>query len=136
MSRFKIRVSKTGFLLIITAFLAAYYIAVGIYMNGLGYYNAESLFFIEKARVVFEGVGYKLKIIGLTSPLLPFYGTFVFTIASSLLAPVFASAVGTAVLFYLVAATLVRYNDDDDTLYLGVVLLIFMFHPGIIYMAS
>src|ERR1700744_5312078 len=128
--RFKIRISRSGFLLIITAFLAAYYIAVGVYMNGLGYYNAESLFFIEKSRVVFEGIGYKLKIIGLTSPLLPFYSTFVFSLASTVLAPVFASAVGTAVLFYLIAVTLTRYNYEDDTIYLGVVLLLFMFHPG------
>src|ERR1700744_4695107 len=130
--RFKIRISRNGFLLIITAFLAAYYIWVGIYMNGLGYYNAESLFFIEKSRVVFEGIGEKLKIIGLTSPLLPFYGTFMFTLASSLLAPVFASAVGTAVLFYLLASVLVRYHDD--VVFLAVILVLFMFHPGIIYM--
>ena len=134
--RFKIRLSKNGFLLVITAFLAAYYIALGIYMNGLGYYNQETLFYVEKARVVFEGLGYKLKIIGLTSPLLPFYGTFMFTLTSSLLAPVFASAVGTAILFYLIASTLTRYNSEDDTIYLAIALVLFMFHPGIIYMAA
>src|SRR6201996_6568183 len=127
-NRFKFKLTKTSYLLIITAFLAAYYIACGIYMNGLGYYNAETLFFVEKSRVVFEGLGNKLKIIGLTSPLLPFYGTFMFTLASSILAPIFASAVGTAVLFYLLASVLVRYHDD--VVYLAVVLVIFMFHPA------
>src|ERR1700744_2897886 len=124
------KLSPARYLLIITGLLAVYYLVCGIYLNKLGYYNPESLFYVEKARIIFEGIGYKLKIIGLTSPLLPFYSTFVFSLASTVLAPVFASAVGTAVLFYLIAVTLTRYNYEDDTIYLGVVLLLFMFHPG------
>jgi len=120
-------------LLIITVLLAIYYLVTGIFLNHLGYYNPEFLFFVEKARVIFEGVGNKLKIIGLTSPLLPFYATFAFTSISSALAPVLASAIGTALLFYLIASSVVKRIGDD--FYLMVLLLLFLLHPGILYTA-
>ncbi|MFD2874700.1 hypothetical protein ACFS5N_19600 [Mucilaginibacter ximonensis] len=131
--KFNIRISRSRSLLIITLLIAAYYLVCGIYLNGLGYFNKESLFYIEKARIVFEGSGYKLKVIGLTAPAIPFFATFPFTIISSLLAPVIASALGTAALFYLMATTLVKKSDDDY--YLFLLILIFLFHPGLLYTA-
>src|SRR5476651_2412991 len=103
------KLTKSHYLLIIAVLLGVYYLVCGIYLNKLGYYNPESLFFIEKARIIFEGMGHKLKVIGLTSPLLPFYATLPFyspfssSSANFLLAPVIASGIGTAVLFYIIA---------------------------------
>jgi len=129
------RFSKSFFLVLITLFLAIYYLVCGAYLNKLGYTNAESLFYIEKARIVFEGVGSRIKVMGLTSPIFPFYATFIFFITcSKMLAPVIASAIGTAILFNIMAGTLVkRFNDD---FYLLILLLLFMLHPGILYAAS
>src|ERR1700744_182055 len=127
------KLSPARYLLIITGLLAVYYLVCGIYLNKLGYYNPESLFYVEKARIIFEGIGYKLKVIGLTSPLLPFYATFVFTSINSLWAPVIASAIGTTILFYLIATSLIKQGLDD--FYLLILLVLFLFHPGILYVA-
>jgi hypothetical protein len=128
-----IRITRSRSLVVITLLIAAYYLVCGIYLNGLGYFNQESLFYVEKTRIVFEGIGYKLKVIGLTAPAIPFFATFPFTIISSLLSPVIASALGTAALFYLMATTLIKKTEDDY--YLFLLILLFLFHPGLLYAA-
>lgn len=123
--------SKTLYLLILTFILAAYYLLCGVYLGKLGYFNKEELFFIEKAKIVFDGVGNRLKVMGLTSPLLPFYCTFIFTPLSYLLAPVMASAIGTAILFNLICTTLIKRSGDE--FYIVAILCLFLFHPGLVY---
>lgn len=131
---FNINISRSQSLTIITAVLAIYYLICGVYMSNLGYISPEALFYVEKVRIIFEGVGYKLKVIGLTSPALPFFTTFAFTTFSAVLAPVIASALGTAALFYLLASTLAKRTKDDY--YLFLLLITFLLHPGIIYVAA
>jgi len=126
--------SRNLFFLIITAVLAIYYLYCGIYLNGLGYTNAESLFYIEKAKIIFEGLGNRIKVMGLTSPILPFYSTFLFTsIDRGVLAPVIASGLGTALLFYVMARTLLQRTTGF--FYTMLLVLLFIFHPGILYVA-
>ncbi len=127
------KISKNQYLFILTLILGAYYLVIGIYLNHLGYYNQESIFYIEKTKIVFEGLGNRIKVMGLTSPLLPFYNTFIFSWIDSYLAPVIASAIGTAVLFYIIASALTKRIDDD--FYLYVLLLLFFIHPGLLYTA-
>jgi hypothetical protein len=127
------RNKRTIYLIIITLLLAAYYLLMAVYLNKLGYYNLESLFYTEKTKILFEGLGNRLKVMGLTAPILPFYGTFIFSSFSNLLAPVLASAVGTAILFYIMATTLIKRNDDD--FYLAILIVLFLFHPGLLYTA-
>ena len=91
---------RTLYLVILTLLLACYYLFMGVYLHNLGYQNLESLFYAEKNKILFEGLGNRLKIMGLTAPILPFYGTFIFSEISHLLSPVLASAIGTALLFY------------------------------------
>jgi hypothetical protein len=131
---YNIQISRSRSLVIITAIVAIYYLVCGVYLNSLGYMNQEALFYVEKVRIIFEGVGYKLKVIGLTAPVLPFFATFAFTTISPLLAPVIASALGTASLFYIMATTLVKRSEDDY--YLFLLLITFLLHPGIIYVAA
>lgn len=126
------KLSRSFYLFIITLVLAAYYVLLGVYLNKCGYANSESLFYAEKARILTDGVGNRLKVMGLTAPILPFYGAFVFAFSKTL-APVLASALGTAMLFYIMAITLVRRNDDD--FYLLILLAIFLLHPGILFTA-
>lgn len=128
------KISKNQYLFILTLMLGVYYLVIGIYLNHLGYYNRESIFYIEKTKIVFEGLGNRIKVMGLTSPLLPFYTTFIFSAINSYLAPVIASAIGTAVLFYIIARALINRIDDDFYLYM--VLLLFFLHPGLLYAAA
>ena len=126
--------NKRGlYLILISVFIAAYYLLLGVYLNRLGYYNQESLFYIEKSKILFEGLGNKLKVMGLTTPILPFYGTFTFFKINNLLAPVIASAIGTAMLFFVIAKTLIKRTNDD--FYLVLIVVLFLFHPGLLYTA-
>ncbi|GAA4902164.1 hypothetical protein [Mucilaginibacter defluvii] len=127
-------IKRSTLLLLITVLLGAYYLVLGVYFNKLGYYNAEALFYIEKSKIVFEGLGNRLKVMGLTAPIIPFYSTFIFTSINYLLAPVIASAIGTAILFYLISATLLKTVKDN--FYLVLLVVLFLFHPGMLYTAT
>jgi hypothetical protein len=133
--------SLSKYLLFITILLWVYYLAFGIYLNKLGYFSQEGLFYVEKAKLVLGGMGERLKVMGLTAPLLPFYTAFIFSPINNILAPevtpviapVIASSFCTAILFYMIARALSdRYND---AFYLLILLLIFTLHPGILYAA-
>ena len=125
--------NQSKYLLLITILLAIYYIAGGIYLNRLGYYSQEALFYIEKSKLVLGGLGDRLKVMGLTAPILPFYTSFIFSPINSVLAPVIASSICTAILFYMMASALIK--RVKDLFYLLVLLIVFIFHPGILYAA-
>ncbi|PAW92440.1 hypothetical protein CKK33_02585 [Mucilaginibacter sp. MD40] len=128
------KIADSVYLFIITIFLVVYYLVCAVYLNKLNYYNHESLFYIEKTKIVFEGLGNRLKTMGLTAPLVPFYATFMFMPLSYTLAPALASAIGTAVLFNIMASTAAKRLKDNG--YVLLLLVIFLFHPGIIYTAA
>ena len=126
---------KVIYSILISIVLAAYYLILGVYVHKNGYFNHEQLFDIEKGRIIFEGIGDRLKIIGLTSPLIPFYGMlpFIGFHGILLLAPTIASAMGTAVLFLIMSIGIGKRTDNQFLII--ILLLVFLFHPGIIYMA-
>ncbi len=124
---------QSKYLLLISILLAVYYLLGGIYLNRLGYLSQEALFYIEKSKIVTYGLGNRLKVMGLTAPMLPFYASFIFSAINSILAPVIASAVCTAILFHIIAVSLLK--RINDVFYLMILLIIFLFHPGIIYAA-
>jgi hypothetical protein len=128
-------ISKSQYLFILTVILAIYYMVVGVYMNHLGYYNQESIFYIEKTKIIFEGLGNRIKVMGLTAPLLPFYCSIIFSSVSTFLAPVIASALGTAVLFYIISVSM-QTRIQNDNFYQFIVVILFFFHPGILYAAT
>ena len=114
--------------------LAAYYVVLSIYLNKLGYFSQEALFYIEKTNIILDGLGNRLKVMGLTSPILPFYSSFIFSsINGGFLAPVLASSMCMVLLFYLMASSLIK--RVNDFFYIWVLLVIFTFHPGILYAA-
>lgn len=125
------RQSRSFYLILITLVLAAYYLICGIYLNKLGYSNAESLFYIEKAKIVFGGMGDRLRVMGLTAPIFPFYASAMFPADG--ISPIIASGIGTAILFYMMASVLVKRFSDD--FYLVILTLLFLLHPGILYVA-
>src|ERR1700761_4293711 len=126
--------NQSKYLLLITVLLAIYYLVIGIYLNKLGYASQEGLFYIEKTKIVLDGLGNRLKVMGLTAPILPFYTSFIFSSISNAYAPIIASSLCTAILFYLMASALMRRANDE--FYLVIILVFFVLHPGIIYAAT
>ena len=125
--------NQSKYLILIALLLAAYYFICGYYLNKLGYLSQEALFYIEKSKIIIDGAGNRLKVMGLTSPILPFYTSFIFSAISTSLAPIIASAICTAILFYIMARALIKRANDD--FYLLILLVVFIFHPGILYAA-
>jgi len=126
--------NQSRYLLLITLLLAVYYVVCGIYLNHLNYYSQEGLFYVEKTKIILDGLGNRLKVMGLTSPILPFYTSFIFSFRNNILAPVIASSICTALLFYLMARSLIK--RVSDVFYLLLLLVIFLLHPGILYAAT
>ena len=120
-------------LLLISALLAVYYLVCGIFLNQAGYLDQEALFYIEKTRIVMEGTGNRINVMGLTAPIVPFYISLIFSRFNMLLGPVIASAICTAALFHIIAGTVLK--SVKDNFYLLVLLVTFIFHPGILYVA-
>jgi hypothetical protein len=125
--------NQSKYLVISSIILAAYYIICGIHLSREGYLSQEALFYIEKSKIVLGGVGSKLKVIGLTAPIIPFYTALIFAPFNAILAPVIASSICTAVLFFFLASALLK--NLNSFFYLFILLVIFVFHPGIIYAA-
>lgn len=122
------------YLILITVLLAVYYLILGINLYKAGYHNHESLFYAEKARIIFEGTGDRLKTIGLTSPILPFYGMVPYVFFNNfVLAPIIASAIGTAILFLVIGISVIKTTNEN--FFILILLILFIFHPGIIFTA-
>src|ERR1035437_2462694 len=97
--------NQSKYLLLLTILLAVYYVVTGIYLSKLGYFSQEGLFYIEKTKIILDGLGNRIKVMGLTSPILPFYTSFIFSsINGGIIAPVIASSICTALLFYMMAS--------------------------------
>jgi len=126
---------QSKYLWVFTLLIAAYYLICSIYLSKLGYITLESLFYIEKTKIVLDGLGNRLKVMGLTAPIIPFYASVIFSLNSFLsqFAPVIASSVCTALLFYLMASTLLKNANDD--FYFIILFVVFICHPGILYAA-
>jgi hypothetical protein len=125
------KLNQNKYLVIISAMLAVYYVVLGFYMHRLGYVSNEALFYTEKTKIVLGGMGDRLKVMGLTAPLLPFSMSFIFWPVGHLMAPLIASAVCTAALFYFIGSTLIE--RFKNAYYLFILLDLFLFHPGLLY---
>ncbi len=126
--------NQSKYLLLVAVLLAVYYVLCGFYLNHLGYYSQEALFYMEKSKIILNGTGDRLKVMGLTSPILPFYSSFVFSFIHFVPPPVIASALCMAVLFFMMATTLIKRTND--IFYIFVLLITFLLHPGLLYAAT
>ena len=71
--------NPSKYLLLVAVLLVVYYVLCGFYLNHLGYYSQEALFYMEKSKIILNGLGDRLKVMGLTAPILPFYSSFIFS---------------------------------------------------------
>ncbi|MEN9918077.1 MAG: hypothetical protein RL662_513 [Bacteroidota bacterium] len=119
--------------LLITMLLACYYIYLAINLQTEGWYTPESLFFSEKASLLFSGENNTLKISLFTYPLIGFLVSLPFSLLDTLSGPVIASSLGMAgICFYLLRA----FRQQNMGYFLQVAtLMLFVLHPSIVYAA-
>ncbi|TCD07577.1 hypothetical protein EZ449_13625 [Pedobacter frigidisoli] len=117
----------------ISAVLFLYYLALAYALFSKGVYSSEGLFFAEKAILFSNGGVDRLTIVGLTFPQLSFFSTWLFSIFHSTFAPFIASAVGTTVLFYIIANS-IETHQYKNWLFAGI-LVTFLFHPTFLFIA-
>jgi hypothetical protein len=127
------RISRSLYLIFLTVILIIYYLVAAVYLNNLGYYNHESLFYIEKTLIVFDGVGAALKGNGAHLAHDPLHGYLLFHLHQLYACTRAGIGHWHGMLFYVIAGTLIKRRDDDFFMYL--LLAIFLFHPGILYTA-
>jgi hypothetical protein len=119
----------------IALFLLVYYILVAWVIHRTGYEHSEAMFVAEKIKLLFETKDNTLLTLGTTFPSLIFLSAIVFTPFGYPFAPVLASTAFTTALFFMM---LVDFSKSKlpFRVYLPMLLLIFLFHPGMIYAAT
>ncbi len=119
----------------LASFIFLYYLTLGIIFQNNGYLHPEGIFLVEKALLALKGNPPRLENIGLIYPPLPFFGTFPFVISiSPVIAPVFASSLGMALLCAVLTYRILKRNlSFVFVLYL---LLILTVNPLVLYSAT
>ncbi|MCG9900904.1 MAG: hypothetical protein MH132_12945 [Hydrotalea sp.] len=121
---------------ILSLMMVVYYLFLSWVTHRAGFDHSEALFLSEKLRLLFETDEQTLLILGTTFPSIPFLSSIVFSPLGYLFAPIACSILFTVLLFYFI---LMDFNEDSSfspRLFLPIVLIIFILHPGIIYSAT
>ncbi|MDE3235740.1 MAG: hypothetical protein KGO81_07285 [Bacteroidota bacterium] len=118
----------------ISILLLGYYLVIAWALHRSGFEHSEALFVAEKIKLLFESSQNTLLTLGTTFPSLIFLSSAVFTPFGYPFAPVLASVIFTVLLF------LYLLNDFDSSalprkVFIPILLLLFVFHPGFIYSA-
>ncbi|MBS1578678.1 MAG: hypothetical protein JST29_03420 [Bacteroidetes bacterium] len=116
-------------------FMLVYYILIAWIIHRTGYEHSEALFHAEKIKLLFEADENTLLTIGTTFPSIVFLSSVVFTPFGYPFAPVLASIVFTSLLFYMLVNDFSKSNLPRRV-FLPMLLLLFIFHPGILYAAA
>ncbi len=112
----------------------AYYLGMAFILKQSGIEHSEALFLGEKAKLVFEPNTGLLQLLATTYPSIPFYSTIVFSWAGFEYAPIIASCVFTAILVVVVLKDVLTFSGHRKKVAV-VVLILFIFHPGILFSA-
>ncbi len=119
----------------IALFLMVYYILVSWVLHRTGYEHSEAMFIAEKIKLLFETDDNTLLTLGTTFPSLIFLSSIVFTPFGYPFAPILASTAFTTILFFLLLNDFAK-SKLPRRVFLPMLLLVFVFHPGIIYAAT
>jgi hypothetical protein len=112
-----------------------YYLTLGMTFQNNGYLHPEGIFLIEKALLALKGNPPRLENIGLIYPPLPFFFTFPFIISvNPIIAPVFASAFGMAVLCAVLMYRVLKRNLSF--VFVFYLLMILTTNPLVLYSAT
>lgn len=112
--------------------LFTYYLVLAWLLHRNGYEHSESLFLAEKAKLLFQSRDNTLLILGTTFPSLVYLSTVAFSFFGYTFAPILASATFTTILFYCLLKDFSK-SSIQQRVYLPMLILLFAFHPGLIY---
>lgn len=115
--------------------LLVYYLVMSWIVHRTGYEHSENLFIAEKLKILFESDENTLLTLGTTFPSLVFLSSLVFTPFGYLFAPILASIAITTALFYTIVKDFKETSNISPAVYVPVLLLLFVLHPGLIYTA-
>ena len=115
--------------------LLVYYLIMSWILHRTGYEHSENLFVAEKLKILFESDENTLLTLGTTFPSLIFLSSLVFTPFGYLFAPILASIAITTALFYTIVCDFKETSKLSPIVYVPVVTLLFVLHPGLIYTA-
>jgi hypothetical protein len=114
--------------------LLVYYIILSWMLHRTGYENSEAMFVAEKIKLLFEADENTLLTLGTTFPSLVFLSSALFTPFGYTFAPLLASTALTTILFYFLSVDFEK-SKLPRRVFLPMLLLLFVFHPGLIYSA-
>lgn len=118
----------------IALFLMVYYLIVSWVLHRTGYEHSEAMFIAEKIKLLFETDDNTLLTLGTTFPSLIFLSALIFTPFGYPFAPILASTAYTVILFYLLLKDFEK-STLPRRIFIPMLLLVFAFHPGIVYAA-
>ena len=120
--------------ILVALFLLVYYIILSWMLHRTGYEHSEAMFVAEKIKLLFESDENTLLTLGTTYPSIVFLSSALFTPFGYTYAPLLASTTLTTLLFYFLSTDFEK-SKLPRRVFLPVLLLLFLFHPGIIYAA-
>ncbi len=112
--------------------LFTYYLVLAWLLHRTGFEHSESLFLAEKTKLLFQARDNTLLTLGTTFPSLVYLSTVAFSFFGFPFAPVLASATFTTLLFFLLVKDFSK-SSIKQVVYLPMLVLLFVFHPGLIY---
>ncbi len=118
----------------LSIFLLGYYLFVSWLLHRSGFEHSEATFIAEKIKLLFEADDNTLLTLGTTFPSLLFLSSAVFTPFGFPYAPVLASITFICLLFFALLIDF-RKSSLPRRVYIPVLVLLFVFHPGLIYAA-
>lgn len=119
---------------ILTVILIFLYITVAWLLKRQGFEHSSNLFYSEKLMLLFNANENTILTLGFTFPSLVFLSALFFVPLGYLFAPVAASIVIVALLFYLVMEEF-KITEFSYKLYAPLLFLLFAFHPMILFAA-
>ncbi|MFL9482600.1 hypothetical protein ACI6Q2_07450 [Chitinophagaceae bacterium LWZ2-11] len=115
--------------------LLVYYLLLAWVIHRTGYEHSENVFIAEKLKVLIENPESTLHVLGTTYPSLVFLSSLMFAPFGYLYAPVLASITLTTILFYVLLNDFKASKQLPAYLYIPVLVMLFVFHPGLMYAA-
>jgi len=120
---------------ILTIILIAYYIVISWLLKRHGFEHSSGLFYSEKLLLLFNAKQNTILTLGFTFPTTQFFSALLFVPLGYLYAPVAASIVIIASLFYLIIDEFKKVSNFSWKLYVPILFLLFAFHPMFVFAA-
>ncbi|MCX6206218.1 MAG: hypothetical protein NTZ19_08205 [Bacteroidetes bacterium] len=120
---------------ILAIFLIAYYVLISWLLRRHGFEHSSELFYSEKLFLLFNASQNTILTLGFTFPTTVFLSSLLFVPLGYLFAPIAASIVTMALLFYLLIDEFENHSQFPWKLFVPIIFLIFLLHPMFVFAA-